>query len=56
VSVAWLDYTQLRIYSHLQGYQFVAAHGEVCPANWKPGKDTIKPNRTASMEFFAKQA
>ncbi len=25
--------------------QFVAAHGDqVCPAKWKPGQDTLKPN------------
>ena len=23
--------------------KFVAEHGEVCPANWKPGKATLKP-------------
>ena len=27
----------------LQATKFVAEHGEVCPAKWKPGSDTIKP-------------
>lgn len=27
----------------LQAAKFVEAHGEVCPASWKPGKDTLKP-------------
>lgn len=28
----------------LQAAQFVREHGgEVCPANWQPGKDTLKP-------------
>lgn len=28
----------------LQAAQFVAKHGDqVCPANWQPGKDTLKP-------------
>merc|ERR1712032_6292 len=27
----------------LQAFQFVEEHGEVCPANWKPGKKTINP-------------
>jgi peroxiredoxin (alkyl hydroperoxide reductase subunit C) len=28
----------------LQAAQYVAKHGDkVCPANWKPGKDTLKP-------------
>jgi alkyl hydroperoxide reductase subunit AhpC len=25
------------------GYQYAAVHGEVCPSNWKPGGQTIKP-------------
>lgn len=29
----------------VQAAQFVAAHGDqVCPANWKPGADTLKPS------------
>jgi peroxiredoxin (alkyl hydroperoxide reductase subunit C) len=31
-------------------------HGEVCPANWKPGKDTIKPDVEKSKEYFKKHA
>lgn len=27
----------------LQAAKFIAEHGEVCPAKWKPGSDTIKP-------------
>ena len=28
----------------IQAAQFVATHpGEVCPANWKPGEETLKP-------------
>jgi peroxiredoxin (alkyl hydroperoxide reductase subunit C) len=36
-------------------FQFVEEHGEVCPANWKPGAATIKPNPKDSHEFFSKQ-
>lgn len=25
----------------LQAFQYTDAHGEVCPANWKPGSDTV---------------
>ena len=25
----------------IQAYQFTDKHGEVCPAGWKPGKDTV---------------
>lgn len=25
----------------VQGYQFAEEHGEVCPANWQPGKATV---------------
>ena len=29
----------------VQAAQFVAAHGDkVCPAKWKPGKDTLSPH------------
>nr|AFM89229.1 natural killer cell enhancing factor [Callorhinchus milii] len=38
----------------VQAFQFTDAHGEVCPAGWKPGKDTIKPNVKDSKEYFAK--
>lgn len=27
-------------------------HGEVCPANWKPGQKTMKPDPKGSQEFF----
>ncbi len=36
----------------VQAFQFVEEHGEVCPANWKPGKATIKPEVGASKAFF----
>jgi len=39
----------------VKGYQFVAANGEVCPANWKPGKATIKPSLAGAKDFFEKQ-
>ena len=28
----------------LQAAKFVAEHGEVCPAKWQPGKETLKPS------------
>lgn len=34
--------------------QYFEMHGEVCPANWKPGSDTIKPTVDASKEYFSK--
>jgi peroxiredoxin 1 len=39
----------------VQAFQFVDKHGEVCPAGWTPGKDTIKPDPKKSQEFFGKQ-
>lgn len=38
----------------IQALQFNEKHGEVCPANWTPGKDTIKPDPEKSKEFFKK--
>ena len=34
--------------------KFFEENGEVCPANWKPGADTIKPDVDASKKFFGK--
>ncbi|RME37302.1 MAG: peroxiredoxin [Planctomycetota bacterium] len=34
--------------------QYFEKNGEVCPANWKPGADTIKPDPEKSKEFFRK--
>lgn len=38
----------------LDALQFVEKHGEVCPANWKPGSMTIKPSVGGSKEYFQK--
>jgi alkyl hydroperoxide reductase subunit AhpC len=38
----------------LDALQFFEKNGEVCPANWKPGGDTIKPNPQGSKEYFSK--
>ncbi|GAB1288787.1 Peroxiredoxin-1 [Apodemus speciosus] len=39
----------------VQAFQFTDKHGEVCPAGWKPGSDTIKPDVVKSKEYFSKQ-
>ena len=39
----------------LKAFKFTDEHGEVCPANWTPGSDTIKPNPKESQEYFGKQ-
>lgn len=36
----------------VSAFQFADKHGEVCPANWKPGDKTIKPDVAQSKEFF----
>jgi alkyl hydroperoxide reductase subunit AhpC len=36
----------------VQALQFVEAHGEVCPANWKAGARMIKPTPQGSKQFF----
>jgi alkyl hydroperoxide reductase subunit AhpC len=40
----------------LDALQFFEKHGEVCPANWKPGAATIKPGVKESKEYFQKAA
>lgn len=36
----------------LKALQEVAKTGEVCPANWTPGKKTMKPDPDRSKEYF----
>ncbi|KAF7267863.1 hypothetical protein GWI33_018945 [Rhynchophorus ferrugineus] len=36
----------------IEALQFVEKHGEVCPANWKKGGKTIKPDPKGSQEYF----
>lgn len=39
----------------VKALQYVEKNGEVCPANWKEGAATIKPDPKGSQTFFAKQ-
>ncbi|KAK3923692.1 Peroxiredoxin-4 [Frankliniella fusca] len=39
----------------VQAFQYTDKFGEVCPAGWKPGEDTIKPDLIGKKEFFSKQ-
>ncbi|GLD69795.1 peroxiredoxin-1-like protein [Lates japonicus] len=38
----------------VQAFQHTDKYGEVCPAGWKPGSDTIVPDVEKSKEFFSK--
>ncbi|XP_058125232.1 uncharacterized protein LOC131266649 [Anopheles coustani] len=38
----------------VQAFQYTDKHGEVCPAGWKPGQDTIVPNPEAKIKYFEK--
>lgn len=40
----------------LEAYQFTAKSGEVCPANWKKGADSMKPDPAGSKAWFKKNA
>ena len=40
----------------LQAAQYVQEHGEVCPANWQPGEQGMKPDWQGSKQWFGKQA
>lgn len=40
----------------LQAAQFAAENGEVCPANWEPGQDSMKPDWEGSKQWFGKNA
>ncbi|XP_022530304.2 peroxiredoxin-2 [Astyanax mexicanus] len=39
----------------VKAFQYTDKHGEVCPANWEPGKDTIIPGVQESKKYFSKQ-
>lgn len=38
----------------IKAFQHNEIHGEVCPAGWEEGSDTIKPNVKDSKEYFSK--
>ncbi|CAH1775788.1 unnamed protein product, partial [Owenia fusiformis] len=38
----------------VQAFQFTDKHGEVCPAGWKPGKETMKADPKGSKSYFSK--
>jgi len=39
----------------VQAFQYTDKHGEVCPAGWKPGSDTIIPDPKEKLNYFNKQ-
>jgi len=38
----------------VQAFQYTDKHGEVCPANWKPGAETIIPDPEDKLKYFEK--
>ncbi|XP_057308308.1 peroxiredoxin-2-like [Hydractinia symbiolongicarpus] len=38
----------------VQAFQYTDKHGEVCPAGWKPGADTIVPDPKKKLNYFNK--
>ncbi|XP_050293266.1 peroxiredoxin-4 [Anthonomus grandis grandis] len=38
----------------VQAFQYTDKHGEVCPAGWKPGQDTIIPDPVEKQKYFQK--
>ena len=40
----------------VQAFQFTDKHGEVCPAGWRPGKKTMKPNKEGVSDYLANNA
>lgn len=37
----------------VQAFQYTDINGEVCPANWKPGAKTMKPEPKESLKYFS---
>jgi peroxiredoxin (alkyl hydroperoxide reductase subunit C) len=40
----------------LDALQFFESYGEVCPADWHPGEETMKPTREGVAEYLGKRA
>ena len=38
----------------VEAFQYTAKHGEVCPAGWTKGADSMKPDPKGSKEWFSK--
>ena len=38
----------------IDALQFHETHGEVCPANWRPGEDAMKPTPEGVADYLAK--
>ena len=38
----------------VEALQYHEQHGEVCPANWKPGEEAMKPDQKGVAEYLAK--
>lgn len=38
----------------IDAFQFTEKYGEVCPANWAPGDDTIKATPEGQKEYLHK--
>ncbi|KAL8190328.1 UNVERIFIED_CONTAM: Peroxiredoxin-4 [Gekko kuhli] len=38
----------------VQAFQYTDKHGEVCPAGWKPGSETIIPDPAGKLKYFGK--
>ena len=36
----------------IKAFQYAEEHGEVCPANWKPGDKTIVPDQKEMKNYF----
>ena len=36
----------------IKAFKHTDMHGVVCPANWTPGKSTIKPDQKEKLEYF----
>jgi len=39
----------------IQAFKHTDEHGDVCPANWKPGSRTITPTQKDKLDYFNKE-
>lgn len=45
------DYNEDATACNLQAFMYTDKHGEVCPAGWQPGADTIIPDPKVSNKL-----
>ena len=52
----WVGRSIDEVLRMVDAIQYTMKHIELCPANWKPGKPTMKPNEISKLSFYQRFA